>query len=272
MIQSCVHTHSTFCDGKNTMEEMVDHAWRNGLKSFGFSGHSYVRADNFGIHPDAFSDYLHEAGRLKRKYDGKIEVMCGIELDSFSENIDTYKELNYIIASAHALKDNNGRYYIVDGSEKRFENAAKEGFDGSFYALCEAYYKQFSDFVGYIKPQIIGHFDLITKYNEKREYFDSEDSEYLDSAFTALDIVLGTDALIEVNTGAIARGHRTTPYPSVPVLKRVLEKNGKVIITTDAHCTEKMLYWVNEAEELLISIGFTSVCELGASGFYERKL
>ena len=37
-----LHTHSTFCDGKNTPEEMVQLAIKKGFDSIGFSGHSYM--------------------------------------------------------------------------------------------------------------------------------------------------------------------------------------------------------------------------------------
>ena len=33
------HTHTTFCDGKNTPRQMVESAFRKGLTDFGISGH-----------------------------------------------------------------------------------------------------------------------------------------------------------------------------------------------------------------------------------------
>ena len=48
MFPSTVHTHTTYCDGKNTPEQMIQSAIRQGLSVIGFSGHSYVPFDNFG--------------------------------------------------------------------------------------------------------------------------------------------------------------------------------------------------------------------------------
>lgn len=272
MIHSCVHTHTTFCDGKNTMAELAEHALKCGLKTLGFSGHSYVAIDGFGMEPSKSDGYLMEAKRLKEEYRGLLDILCGIELDSFSENPEEYKSFDYIIASAHALFDSNGVYHVVDGATERFAQAASVGFDGDFYSLCDAYFKQFSDFIKRIRPQIVGHFDLVTKYNEKFGFFDVNNKRYIHSALTALDIALETDAVIEVNTGAVGRGYRTSPYPADFLLNRILERKGRVIITTDTHKIDKMLCWVDETEELLKSIGFDSVCELGVNGFYERKL
>lgn len=40
-----LHSHTTFCDGKNSAEEMVVSAIDHGFDVFGFSGHSYTPFD-----------------------------------------------------------------------------------------------------------------------------------------------------------------------------------------------------------------------------------
>ena len=37
-----LHTHTEFCDGKNTCREQVERAIELGFKSIGFSGHGYT--------------------------------------------------------------------------------------------------------------------------------------------------------------------------------------------------------------------------------------
>ena len=39
------HTHSTFCDGKSTPEEIVKAAIAEGFDAIGFSGHGYTEYD-----------------------------------------------------------------------------------------------------------------------------------------------------------------------------------------------------------------------------------
>ena len=36
------HTHTDFCDGQNTPEEMAEAAAKKGFTALGFSGHSYT--------------------------------------------------------------------------------------------------------------------------------------------------------------------------------------------------------------------------------------
>ena len=41
-----LHSHTTYCDGNNTAEEMVLAAIQSGFDVFGFSGHSYLDFDD----------------------------------------------------------------------------------------------------------------------------------------------------------------------------------------------------------------------------------
>ena len=45
MVFSTFHNHTTYCDGSNTAEEMVQAAVAAGCPAFGFSGHSYTWFD-----------------------------------------------------------------------------------------------------------------------------------------------------------------------------------------------------------------------------------
>ena len=40
MVHSNYHIHSNYCDGKNSLEEMVQAAIQEGLTSIGFTGHA----------------------------------------------------------------------------------------------------------------------------------------------------------------------------------------------------------------------------------------
>jgi len=272
MIRSTVHTHTDFCDGVDSMERMAEEAFKLGIKCLGFSGHSYVELDNFGIPPTKMAEYISESRRIKSLYNEKLDVLCGLEVDSLTTSISYRNDLDYTIGSAHSVRGEDGVDYIVDESAERLKKAALMGFGGSYEKLCAAYFCQFSTFIYKTSPHIVGHFDLVTKFNEKGGFFDDNSRVYRNASLEALDTVLESGAIIEVNTGAISRGYRTAPYPSVPLLKRILEKKGRVIITTDAHAADTLISYTEEAEELLRSVGFTSVCELSALGFYERSL
>ena len=91
MILSDFHVHTTYCDGTNPSEEMVLEAISRGMKKLGFSGHSYTPFDEEPcMSPEGTRLYLDEIHRLKGKYSGQIEILCGTECDYYS-NIDTEK-------------------------------------------------------------------------------------------------------------------------------------------------------------------------------------
>lgn len=272
MIRSCVHTHTVFCDGDNTMHEMAEKAYSLGIDTIGFSGHSYVAFDNFGIESKNMPAYRAEAKRVADMYSGKLNVLCGIELDSCAPADFDLSGLDYVIGSAHEVLGEDGKEYIIDGSHDRLIEAAEKGFSSDYKRLYTAYYTQFVKFLSEKKPDIVGHFDLITKFNEQHSIFDDKSVDYKDVAIDMIDSVLALDCIIEVNTGAIARGHRSLPYPAAFLLERINQKNGKVIITTDAHSASTLVHWATEAENYLKTFGFSYVYELGANGFYERKL
>lgn len=46
-----LHTHTTFCDGKNTAEEMILAALELGMDSLGFSGHSPLEGECWAMDP-----------------------------------------------------------------------------------------------------------------------------------------------------------------------------------------------------------------------------
>ena len=95
------HTHSTFCDGKNTPEEMVLAAISQGFSALGFSGHGTTDFDLRYCMRD-MPGYREEIRRLQEKYAGQIQIFLGIEEDAFAP-VDR-NAYDYIIGSAHYIR------------------------------------------------------------------------------------------------------------------------------------------------------------------------
>lgn len=269
---SCVHTHSTFCDGKNSLEEMAAAALSKGIKVLGFSAHSYVAYDGFGMKPEKVVDYVAEIERLKKLYEGKMDILCGCELDSLSELDFGNGAFVYNIGSAHFVTDEYGVSYPVDCSPQKLLVGRDKGFDGDMCLMVVAYYKQFADFINKSKPSIIGHFDLISKYNEDGSLFDYNAKWYKDICVDTVDSMLQCGSIFEMNLGKFARGYGKWPYPAMPIIEYIKSQGGKLIITTDTHKAELLDFYVKEAEEMLKSIDCKTVMELTKESFVERAL
>ena len=96
---------------------------------------------------------------------------------------------------------------------------------------------------------LIGHFDLITKFNEGNKLFDEECPRYLDAAFAALDELLKTGRPFEINTGAISRGYRTSPYPSAEIQAYIKEHGGRFVLSSDAHSADALAYGFDQYDQ-----------------------
>lgn len=232
-----LHMHTVFSDGKNTPEEMIQEAIRRGLDTVGISDHS--SGDPCGMTLEESVKYKEEINRLKEKYAGQIRVLCGLERDFLT---DDFSEYDYTIGSVHWLRMPDGHRVSIDWTAEKLREGAEKYFGGDMYALAEAYYEAVSRVVEVTKCDIIGHFDLITKFIEQDPSFDTGHPRYIKAWQKAADILLKTGKPFEVNTGAVSRGYRTEPYPSAEIRQYIREHGGTLIMSSDAHQKENIAF------------------------------
>lgn len=260
-----LHTHTTYGDGKDTAEQIIQSAIRKGFGGIGFSGHSYMfYSEDHSMSLSGTEEYKKEVGFLKQKYKGIIDVFLGLEVDVYSEvDLSGY---DYLIGSLHYLKIGN-KYIGFDRSAEAVSQVIDNHFGGNGIAFAKEYYTQLARIPEYGNFDIIGHFDIITKNIEKVKFFDIESKEYLQYAFSAIDALCGKIPFFEVNTGAMARGYRTTPYPYKNLIKEFKNKGFGAVIASDCHNAEYLDYAFEDAHKLLLECGFREHYILTDSGF-----
>ncbi len=261
------HTHSTFSDGNNSCEEIVLSALELGMTAIGFSDHGYTAHDLSYCIKDTEA-YRQEVTRLKKKYSGKIEIYLGIEEDI--EQRLHRQDFDYILGSSHYFFI-NGEYCPVDLSRDCIEKALML-LDGDVLKLAESYFSRFCDYILSRRPDIIGHFDLITKYDESGEPFFLGNREYEALAEKYIGIAAESGCIFEINTGAISRGYRRTPYPTGRLLHTLKKKDCPIILSSDSHSAETLCYVFDETRELLHDVGFEKVYTLSGGKFISQKL
>lgn len=235
-----LHTHTVFSDGKSTPEEMVKAAVEKGLTVIGISDHSYTFFDeSYCIPREKIGLYRETVSKLREKYAGKIDVKCGIEQDYYSE--ESTQGYDYVIGSIHYLRAGE-KYIPVDESADVFLNAVRQYFGGDIYALAEEYYRTAADVARKTGCDIIGHFDLVTKYTERSVVLDENNPRYIAAWQKAVDTLIPYGKPFEINTGAISRGYRTTPYPSKAIRDYIRAKGGKFILSSDSHRTDTLCF------------------------------
>ncbi|MDO5445214.1 MAG: histidinol-phosphatase [Eubacteriales bacterium] len=239
-----LHVHTNFCDGKNTPEEMVLSAIGKGLECLGLCAHAFVPFDSgYCMSPDKYEDFRSEISRLKKKYSGQIRLLCGIEQDIYSP-LGT-GSFDYVIGSVHYLKAGS-EYIPVDAEPQILRDGCEKCFSGDYSAMAVQYYEALAQVVSITHCDIIAHFDLLTKFNETDSFFDESDPRYIRAYKAAADHLIPYGKPFEINTGAISRGYRTTPYPARPILDYIKAGGGNLILSSDAHSKESIAYQFEE--------------------------
>lgn len=250
MTYNSYHMHTTFCDGSNTPEEMAEAALRAGCSEIGFSGHSWLDFDpDWTMDPAAADRYRSCIRDLAARYEGKLHILCGVEQDycSTTEELSLY---DYVIGGVHCVfKD--GHYISVDADAKGLRQGIEAYYGGDASAFAEDYFEMVGDLYEKTRCQVIAHFDLLTKFQEQDPLFDLEDPRYKRAEEKALERVIECPAVVEINTGAMSRGYRTSPYPGERILEALGKARKPVILSSDAHSVEHITYGFDEAVKLV---------------------
>ena len=240
MIPSNYHTHTTFCHGNDTPEELVLKAIELGCPEIGFSSHSFTSFDDsYGMTRKGTEQYKACIRELKQKYADKIKIFLGVEQDFYSDDVP--EGYDYVIGSIHYLYK-NGEYLSIDSSKDDMLEQIDKYYGGDIYAYAEQYFDTVAQVYEKTKCDIIGHFDLITKFNENDCLFDTTSPRYRTAALGALDALCVSPAVFEINTGAIARGYRQTPYPADFILDELKARGKKLIFSSDCHDRNQLLF------------------------------
>ena len=266
-----LHIHTSYADGKDTPEEIVLEAIERGFGSIGFSEHSYMPFSSYPYQMtvEQTADYKEEIAALKEKYKGTIDVFCGMEFEFFSEQ--STDGFDYLIGSVHYL-DFDGKILGFDRGLEETLSYVKDNFGGDGLAFAKKYFETVETLPERRSFDIIGHFDLLTKNNEKGKFIDTASKSYLDMGFEAIHALKGKIPFFEVNTGAISRGYRSSPYPQLDFLKEFHRLGFGTMITSDCHDKGFIDCHYEEARALLLEAGFKSKYILTENGFAEVEL
>ncbi|MDR1439791.1 MAG: histidinol-phosphatase [Clostridiales bacterium] len=271
MIRSNLHTHTKFCDGKNTPEEMVEAAIGLGFRSLGFSGHGYTDCDPgfCGTPLENMPAYRAAVRGLQARYEGVIDIYLGLENDA--AYMHPASDYDYTIGSVHYI-DCGGEYHSADASPQKFTQSLTEAFGGDGLKMAKAYFRTVCAFAQGRPADIMGHIDLVRRFNGGNRYFDESSPAYRSMAAEALEAVVRSGMFLEVNTSLIAKGASDEPYPSIFMLRRAKELGARIVVNSDAHAASAINFGFDRMEELLSRIGFTEIWELTKNGFEPQAL
>ena len=135
-------------------------------------------------------------------------------------------------------------------------------YGGDFYALSADYYRFEAMVAARLHPSFIGHFDLITRFNDLSRadgghFLDETSERYLLPARRAMEALVPYGLPFEINCGAVNRGRKKELYPRPELLRHLHALGGEILISADAHQKELLDGSFEAAMELARWAGFT---------------
>lgn len=255
MIYADYHLHSNFSsDSEASMEQMIERAIQLGLKKMCFTDHMDYDIKVVNNYTFIFNteDYIKKLEKMKQKYQGRIEILTGIELglqphlsDRLNSLISSYP-FDFVIGSSHVV-DRIDPYF----PEYWVNRSKKEGMHVYFQSIIENC-KAFQGF------HVYGHLDYAIRYVPGQPDIKPDYSywDYADLLDEVLKSLLSIEKGIEVNTAGLKYG-LGFPHPKTEVLLRYKELGGEIItIGSDAHRPEHLAYDFKYTSELLKNLGF----------------
>jgi len=269
--KSNLHTHTNFCDGKGEPEEFVQKAIEKGFEMIGFSSHAFLPVPtDWTIKEIDFPLYIAEINRLKKAYSNRIEILSGLEVDyipgihgpSCFRSIDKAK-LDYIIGSVHFIpvKNHPRKYLEIDFNPVQMKQIIDEGYGGDSREMIRMYYGLVREMLLNDPPDILGHLDLVKKFNGENIFFDELESYYCEEIEKTLAVLSKTPTILEVNTAPIYRGLDDEPYPSKPFLKMCRGYSIPIVLNSDAHFPDALDGGYAEASLILHEAGYDMMGE-----------
>lgn len=267
MIKANLHTHSLYCDGKASVEEVIKMAIEKKFDILGFSSHAPVPFENhFSVkNKEALQQYAQEVRECKKKYSDVLDIYLSLEIDyipgittPFQEFKDNYG-LDYTIGSVHLIGNVSEDLWFIDGSKQEvYDDGLRRIFGGDIQKGVKAYYHQLNAMITTQKPDMIGHMDKIKMHNKDR-YFKEDEPWYVRLVDETLDYIKANDVVMEVNTRGIYRGRCDSLFPGVEILKKALKMNIPICLNSDAHKPEELEGYYPEARKILKEIGFNTL-------------
>ena len=265
-IRASYHTHSHYCDGQGQIAEVIEAAIDAGLSEVGISSHAPLPfATDWTMPPESLAHYVDEVHQLQEGYGDRINVLLGAEIDFIpGAEFVTYQEraifplgFDYFVGSVHFLgRQNPPRSF--DGTEQEFREILNEEYEGDIAAMVIDYYHRMSQVPSIPGVKIVGHLDLIKRWNAAHTYFTGEEPWYVAAVEEVLYAISASSRIVELNTAGWRKG-LGEPYPSRSILARCRDLGIPVTVNSDAHTPDDVVAGFDQARALLAEIGIVPV-------------
>ena len=248
---------------KNTLQEVVQAYIAAGYSWVGITEHMpplndsvrYPDEAESGISADQlqnqFQHYFAEVRALQRQYADHIQLYAAFETETYHGSASYVRELieackpDYIVGSVHHVGGIG-----IDVDREHFEEAKHKS--GSMEHLYCQYFDLQLAMLQDLKPSVVGHFDLIRKFDD--DYLDTLELPSVWSHVERNLVYIAEQGLIlDFNLRGFDKA--VEQYPAIPVLKLALQLGVAVVPGDDSHGVNSVGRNYQRGIEVLKSLG-----------------
>lgn len=263
------HTHTQFSvDSEAALGMCAERADRLGLAAYAVTDHcecnSWYPAEHYSDgddmhdsyrYKDCFLDSVAAVTALKEKYNGKFNLICGVEMGQpqaapeATAFINADERVDFIIGSLHQIRGEKDFYYIdyIDlGTDK-------------IYDLLERYFMELNEMCRTNSFDVLGHLTYCLRYMKQRHGIEPDISRFDDIIADSFRTLAQNGKGIEINTSGLRQGFGET-FPNLRYTKLFREMGGEIIsVGSDAHTAEDIGKNVRDGIEIAKAAGFTRI-------------
>lgn len=257
------HSHTQFCDGKDTLEAIAASAAAMGFKFLGFTPHSPMPIPSpANMLAESVPLYLAEVKRVQNILGDACQLYTGMEIDYLGSQWGaalpyfTDLGLDFAISSVHFIPNQKGVFIDIDGKFERFKAYMATHFDNDIEYVVKTFYEQSHKMLDDGHFDILGHFDKIAHNSGCFHPGIEEEQWYCDLVDEYIDHIIASGVIVEINTKAYA------PYgiffPNPRYWKRLIDAGVTIMVNSDVHKADLVNASRPEAFAILDTLGYES--------------
>ncbi|HPO13444.1 MAG TPA: histidinol-phosphatase [Candidatus Hydrogenedentes bacterium] len=268
---------SAFCDhAESALEDIAHAAIAAGCPLYGITEHA-PRVEPHHLYDEEramgwtvetldqlFTEYAAAVDRLREQLADRIILLKGFEAEVIPE--DRYADLmlglrkrfnfQYMVGSVHWVAG-----HIIDYRRDHFDLAADAC--GGVEALAVRYYETVAEMVRRLRPEIIGHLDIVRRHAPSEESVSTP--KVRAAAFKALDVIREHECILDVNTGGYRKGFGR-PFPAAWLTEAARDRGIVFCFGDDSHRVSEVCLDIPEARRYLLTCGVDAITALQPEG------
>lgn len=227
------HVHTTFSvDCATPMEASCEAAVAAGVTEIAFTDHQDLQPADMGFgfyRPDG---YFTELDRMRKRFDGRLTILAGVEVDYHAETHDAVEEFvrrfgpryDFLIGSVHYAAGGEIIFPKLYGG-KHLDDVILPYLDQVERAVGTGWF------------DTIGHLDIPKRYLP-RTHRDYDPAAYRERITALLEVFVRRDQAFEINTSGMRQRPKTS-MPGPAIVRWYVEAGGTRVTTgTDSHAAQ----------------------------------